>query len=162
MRSRHSSAKLTVSLALGAMLILTACAAGDSRYTIETPAGFWHGLWHGIISVIAFVISLFNDRVEVYERFNNGAWYDLGFLLGILSFWGGGSHANKRVWPRKKTANEKEWQEIGKKVEAKIQRKIRQWAEAEPDEDWEVVGEKAEAKLKKKLREWAEEDETSS
>ena len=57
----------------------------------------------------------------------------------------------------RKSAREKEWGEIGQKVEVKLRRKIREWAEAEPDEEWEVVGDKAEEKLKRKLREWAEE-----
>jgi hypothetical protein len=141
-------------------LLLAACAAGDPRYSAETPAGFWQGFWHGIISVITLIISLFNDNVEVYERFNNGGWYDVGFLFGVLFLWGGGSHAGKQAWPRKKTAQQQEWEEIWKKVEVKLRRKIRQWAEAEPDEEWDVVGKKAEAKLKQKLREWAEEEPT--
>jgi hypothetical protein len=157
---RRWDPKVFVGLMLGGMLLLAACAAGDPQYTAETPAGFWHGLWHGIISVITLIIGLFNENVEVYERFNTGAWYDAGFLFGVLCVWGGGSRASRKTWPRKKTEEEKEWEEIGKKVEKKIRRKIREWAEAEPDEEWEVVGKKAEAKLKKKLRAWAEDEPT--
>lgn len=150
--------KVGVSLVAGVLLVATACAAGDPQYTADAPANFWHGLWHGIISVVAFIVSLFDDRVDVYESVNNGGWYDFGFLTGVLAFWGGGSHANRRWWPRRKTPEELEWEEIGRKVEAKIRRKIRLWAEAEPDEDWELVGEKAEQKLKQRLREWVEDD----
>lgn len=146
----------TLTVAIAAML-LTACAAGDPRFTADDPAGFWQGLWHGIISVITLIIGIFNEDIEVYERFNTGGWYDFGFLFGVLMLWGGGSCAGKQSLPRKKTAEEKEWEEIGKKVEAKLRRKIRQWAEAEPDEEWEVVGKQAEAKLKLRLREWVDE-----
>jgi hypothetical protein len=30
-------------------------------------AGFWLGLWHGIICPVTFLISLFNDNVNIYE-----------------------------------------------------------------------------------------------
>jgi hypothetical protein len=44
--------------------------------------GFWSGLWHGIISPITFIISLFNDNIDVYAINNNKNWYCFGFLLG--------------------------------------------------------------------------------
>jgi hypothetical protein len=46
-------------------------------------AGFWLGLWQGLISPITFVISLFNEEVNIYEVNNNGNWYDFGFMLGV-------------------------------------------------------------------------------
>jgi hypothetical protein len=52
-------------------------------------AGFWLGLWHGSIAPVTFIISLFSDRVHVFEVHNNGKWYLLGFLLGVMSVWGG-------------------------------------------------------------------------
>jgi regulator of protease activity HflC (stomatin/prohibitin superfamily) len=39
-------------------------------------------LWQGIILPIAFVISLFNHNVSIYEVYNNGIWYNFGFFLG--------------------------------------------------------------------------------
>jgi hypothetical protein len=36
-----------------------------------------------------FVISLFNDNVNVYEVNNNGNWYDFGFFFGVLNALGG-------------------------------------------------------------------------
>jgi len=44
-------------IALLAVLILTSCAAGNTKFDID-PAGFWMGLWHGLISFVAFIISL--------------------------------------------------------------------------------------------------------
>lgn len=146
---------LAVTLALLATVVLAGCAAGDERFTTEDPAGFWVGLWHGAISVVTLIIGIFADGVEVYERNNTGGWYDFGFLLGTTIIWGSGHRAAPRR-SRAQRMNDQEWEEIGRKVEAKIKRKIRQWSEAEPDEDWNVVETKAEEKLKRRLRTWAE------
>lgn len=71
-------------------LVMTSCAAGNIKFDAD-PAGFWMGLWHGFISLITFIISLFNDNVDIYEVNNTGKLYDLGFVLGILIFYGGSS-----------------------------------------------------------------------
>jgi hypothetical protein len=52
-------------------------------------AGFWLGLLHGGIAPITFIVSLFRQDVHVYEVHNNGAWYNLGFLLGLMGSLGG-------------------------------------------------------------------------
>lgn len=92
MRSRRTLPLLSVLLLL---LALAACTAGPNQLTgtpglRADPAGFWLGLWHGFISFFTFVVSLFTDGVGVYEVHNSGAWYDLGFVLGIMVFYGGG------------------------------------------------------------------------
>jgi hypothetical protein len=53
------------------------------------PAGFWLGLWHGFIVLFTFIVSLFKDGVGIYESNNSGSLYNLGFLLGIMIFFGG-------------------------------------------------------------------------
>lgn len=140
--------------------ILFACTAGNPQFSQETPAGFWYGLWHGIISVITLLIHVFNQNVSVYEINNSGGWYDFGFLLGVISVWGGSSHATYKSKVRKQ--RDEEWQEIGDKVERKVMRKLRGWAEeentTESSKEWEEIGEKVEQKLKRKIREWAEKD----
>ena len=79
-------------------LVLSACAAGTNP-AAGTPgadgevAGFLMGLWHGVISPITFVISLFNDGVNVYEVHNNGGWYNSGFVLGAVCLIGGSQGA---------------------------------------------------------------------
>jgi hypothetical protein len=73
---------LLVAVALAA----TACAAGPnvmSHVDGGLLAGFWKGLWHGLIYPVTFIISLFTDRVSIYEVHNNGNWYDFGFVAGI-------------------------------------------------------------------------------
>ena len=74
-------------------LLLASCAPGpnESAETGGGPAGFWKGLWHGFITLFTFVISVFTDKVNIYEVHNNGGWYNFGFLLGMAAFWGGGS-----------------------------------------------------------------------
>jgi hypothetical protein len=68
---------------------IEACVTGSE-------AGFWLGLWHGFISPFTFVISLFEDSVTVFEVNNNGAWYLLGFLLGIGALSSGGARGASR------------------------------------------------------------------
>ncbi|MHC4757445.1 MAG: hypothetical protein ACYTE8_02195 [Planctomycetota bacterium] len=69
-----------------------AIAGANSKYKQldAIPAGFWSGVWHGLIAPIAFVISLFNPNVSIYETNNNGRWYEFGFLIGISGSLGGG------------------------------------------------------------------------
>jgi hypothetical protein len=77
------------------VLTLSACAASPNQFAdpqnVEgTAAGFWLGLWHGFIAPVTFIISLFNKNVGVYEVFNNGGWYNFGFLAGASMIFGGG------------------------------------------------------------------------
>ena len=60
-------------------------------------AGFWQGVWHGIIVPVTFVISLFNEKVSIYEVFNNGGWYDVGFAIGASIIMGGSRRGAGRV-----------------------------------------------------------------
>lgn len=62
-------------------LWLCSCAPGNTLAT-SNGAGFWWGLLHGVIAPVAFIVSLFNDAVGIYDVRNNGGWYDFGFLLG--------------------------------------------------------------------------------
>ena len=152
--------RLTRTLCLLAVIavLVTGCAAGSARFSADQPAGFCAGLWHGTISVVTLIVHVFNDGVRVYEVNNTGGWYDFGFLLGAICIWGGGSTASCARSKRRKKEDE-EWKEVGAKVEQKIKRKMRQWAEAEPDEDWDKVEKKLEHKLRDKLRRWAESDD---
>ena len=77
-------------VALLAVFLLSSCAAGNQKFDLD-PAGFWMGLWHGAITFIAFIISLFNDTVTIYEVNNSGWPYNLGFILGIMIVYGGSS-----------------------------------------------------------------------
>jgi hypothetical protein len=65
----------------------TACAATQAAGAISPGApGFLLGLWHGIIFPLAWLVSLFTDKVAIYAVPNNGGWYDFGYFLGIVVF----------------------------------------------------------------------------
>ncbi len=87
------------------LLFMTSCAAGpntmeDSQNQKGKVAGFWAGLWHGFISFFTFIISLFTEKVSVYEVHNSGNWYNFGFILGVMIFYsgsGGGACKRRRL-----------------------------------------------------------------
>lgn len=93
---------LTTAAVLFGVVLLTACAASPNELVGSAGpeggvAGFWLGLWHGFIAFFAFIVSLFKESVGVYEVHNNGTWYNLGFILGVMMFFGGsGSEAKRR------------------------------------------------------------------
>lgn len=74
-------------LALAPLLTLAACAATQQANAVQpgTP-GFLLGLWHGFIFPVAWIVSLFTDKVAIYAVPNNGGWYDFGYFLGIVVF----------------------------------------------------------------------------
>lgn len=83
-------------------LLLAGCAAGANpdvgvADAAGTVAGFWQGLWHGFISPVTFVISLFTERVNIYEIHNSGNWYDFGFVVGAGILFGGGPLGARRA-----------------------------------------------------------------
>jgi len=95
----------TVLVVVG-VLALAACAPGGNTVVAAggaDQAGFWLGLWHGAIAPITFIVSLFNDHVNVYEVRNSGNWYNFGFMLG-LSVSLGGSARSAGGAGRKRTA----------------------------------------------------------
>ncbi len=85
--------RITFSLmAIGMLMLLAGCAATaqpDAVGSAPGAAGFWLGLWQGFIAPIAFLVSLFNRSVGIYEVNNTGGWYDFGFLAGISVFFSG-------------------------------------------------------------------------
>lgn len=84
---------ISIVLVLVIALALAGCAP-DTNPNVgqgDPPAGFWTGLWQGATMLFTFVWSLFNDKVGVYETYNNGGWYNFGYLLGAMMFLGGGS-----------------------------------------------------------------------
>jgi len=83
-------------------LILISCTAGPNELVKEKDkdgdiAGFFMGFWHGLICIFTLIISIFTDKVNIYEVHNIGFWYDLGFLLGAGTLTGG------TLWSRKKS-----------------------------------------------------------
>ena len=83
------------------VLLLSSCAPGPNRLT-KTPdaegkvAGFWLGVWHGLIAPITFIVSIFSDKVGIYDVHNSGNWYNFGFVLGAGLFLSGGILGHKK------------------------------------------------------------------
>ena len=71
------------------VLLLSSCATSINTmpcvHTGEIVAGFWWGLWNGITMGFSFLGSLFDNSIALYDVNNNGAWYNLGFVLGTGS-----------------------------------------------------------------------------
>jgi hypothetical protein len=89
---------------LAAALALTACAASQQADAVAPAApGFLLGLWHGFIFPVAWVVSLFVDRIAIYAVPNNGGWYDFGYFLGIVVFGVGAKKGGERVVYRDRT-----------------------------------------------------------
>jgi uncharacterized membrane protein len=139
-----------------AFFITLSCAPGNERF-FEKPAGFWMGLWHGLICIITFIISLFSDSVRMYEVSNTGGWYNFGFLLGAAITLGSGwsSRCKKK---RAKTSKEKEWEEIGERVEEKVRKGIQNWVDesGKKEKEWKEIAKKVEEKIKRELQNWAD------
>jgi len=75
--------KLALLTAVTALLLLSGCADKIPVTHAHEIAGFWHGLWHGMILPFAWLVSLFDSDVAVYAIYNNGGWYNFGFVLGV-------------------------------------------------------------------------------
>lgn len=79
------------------VLLLVGCAAAANPDAGQgaDDAGFWLGLWQGFIAPVAFLVSLFVERVGIYEVRNSGGWYDFGFLIGLTVFFSGPAGASR-------------------------------------------------------------------
>jgi hypothetical protein len=72
-------------LIVGMLMLVSGCADSvtfEQAATME-PVGFWYGFWHGLTVGFAFIGSLFDDSISIYAVYNNGGWYDFGYVLGI-------------------------------------------------------------------------------
>lgn len=70
------------------------CATQPHPASAGLP-GFFSGLLHGFIMPFSLIASLFAD-VRIYNFPNAGRWYDFGFVIGAMMFFGGGGAAGKR------------------------------------------------------------------
>ncbi len=80
------------------LLVLASSCATANPAVVEAASapGFWWGLLHGAFAGFAFLVSLFDPTVGVYEVANSGGWYDFGFVFGLGTFSGGCSSCRKR------------------------------------------------------------------
>ena len=75
-----------------------------TRNLSGAPANFWLGLWQGLIVFLSFIASWFDNNIVLYQVNNNGFWYNLGYVIGliILGAGGGGSARASRTTERPK------------------------------------------------------------
>ncbi len=92
---------LVAAVAILAVVTLAGCVPGPNQLVgsadgAGSVAGFWQGLLHGFFALFTFIWSLFSDKVTMYEVHNNGTLYNLGFLVGVMVFFGGGGGGASR------------------------------------------------------------------
>ena len=75
-------------------LFLNSCAT-HSYSEVANPPGFLKGLLHGFILFFSFIASLFTNY-EIYAFPNAGGWYNFGFVLGVMFFFGGGGAGTRK------------------------------------------------------------------
>ncbi len=76
------------------ILLLSSCATQQTVAVADSP-GFLHGLLHGFIILFSFIGSFFTDYT-IYAFPNSGMWYNLGYLLGVMMFFGGGGAGSRK------------------------------------------------------------------
>jgi hypothetical protein len=92
--------RLVLASGLSLMLLATACAHQPPAPGSDLP-GFFLGLVQGYISLFALIASLFFD-VRIYAYPNSGWWYDFGFVLGIMGFYGSGTRTVTYTYRRRR------------------------------------------------------------
>ena len=85
---------------LFAVILITSCFPGtnpsqDVASEFGVNAGFLRGLWHGVIAPFTFIVSLFTENINMYEVYNNGGWYDFGFVISAGIMFSGSGRASK-------------------------------------------------------------------
>ncbi|MCX8014430.1 MAG: hypothetical protein N2748_00275 [candidate division WOR-3 bacterium] len=139
------------------IVVTSSCAPGNYRWNPKMegskPANFWAGLWHGLIVIITFIVSLFTKEVGIYEVNNVGWPYNLGYILGLIISLGGGIR-----YTRTRKAKHINWNEIQEKIRDSIKSGIAETEDENKKKEWEEIGKKIEEKLRRKLKEWAEKD----
>lgn len=82
-----------VLLIFAVALLMMGCAT-QGLDNIGNLPGFFKGIFHGFILLFSFIASLFTDY-EIYAYPNAGGWYNFGYLIGVLLFFGGGGAGAK-------------------------------------------------------------------
>lgn len=100
--------KIMVILIIIAVIgLFSGCAAGTNTLKGTEDengnvAGFFTGLWHGFIALFTFIVSIFTDKVSLYDVHNSGFLYNLGFILGASAFFGGSGGAGGKAYRRRR------------------------------------------------------------
>lgn len=84
-------------LMLGLAFLLSGCVPGDGANSLSNQAGFFTGVWHGWLAPFSLIYSIFNRSIGIYESFNTGFMYDLGYYMAIISGFGGLTLSRKNI-----------------------------------------------------------------
>ncbi|MCL2708498.1 MAG: hypothetical protein FWF03_05205 [Defluviitaleaceae bacterium] len=99
-------------LAAATVLALTGCVPGDGANSADKLAGFFSGVWHGWIAPFSLIYSLFKNEISIYEAFNNGFWYELGYYMAIASGFGSLSITRRRNKKKKIRVAERDLEDV--------------------------------------------------
>jgi hypothetical protein len=80
------------SILLAVAGLISGCAdhLSFAQAAVHEHVGFLHGIWHGMILPFSFLVSVFDGDAAIYAIYNNGSWYDFGFVMGCAGWFGGG------------------------------------------------------------------------
>jgi hypothetical protein len=90
--------RLALTGALLLALAVAGCAHQPAAPGSDLP-GFFLGLVQGYISLFSLIGGLFFD-IRIYAFPNSGWWYDLGFVLGVMAFYGSGTQTYTYTYRR--------------------------------------------------------------
>ena len=74
-----------------------------TRNSSGVPANFWWGLWQGLIVFLSFIASWFDNNIVLYQVNNNGFWYNLGYMIGLIVLGAGGGGSARASRAREKS-----------------------------------------------------------
>jgi len=88
-------------MVIAALILLSGCLAKPLEFDLQAVQtdkipGFLMGWWHGFTLLFSFILSIFKEDVTVYSSLNNGGWYNFGYLLGVMGFFGGSGAGSNR------------------------------------------------------------------
>ena len=76
-------------IALTVLALLAACARQPELASTGEDPGFFSGLFHGFTLLFALIFGFFDADIAIYALPNSGWPYDVGYLLGVMMFFGG-------------------------------------------------------------------------
>jgi len=79
-----------LAVVVAAIYIIAYHIGMPTRDLSGTPANFWLGLWQGLIVFLSFIASWFDNNIVLYQVNNNGFWYNLGYVIGLIVLGAGG------------------------------------------------------------------------
>ena len=80
---------LVTLMLLVVMVCLTGCMARiTENHDERPPSGFFRGIWHGWIAPISLVLQFVDRDYRMFDPYNNGFAYEIGFYMAVISGFG--------------------------------------------------------------------------